>query len=165
LILGLTGRPEHRSGRVDARQRARIASLARDAPGAAFVALHHQPERWNVPTHYPPGIGGAEARALLDALVAANPATFVASGHTHRHRRRQHGPIPVAELGSTKDYPGTWGGYAVHEGGIRQVVRRIAEPSVIGWTETTARAVAGVWGRWSPGQREARCFTHVWPTR
>lgn len=165
LILGLTGRPEHRSGRVDSRQRAGIAELAAQAPGPVFLALHHQPERWNVPTHYPPGIAGPEARALLDALVAANPATFVASGHTHRHRRRQHGPLAVVEVGSTKDYPGTWAGYAVHEGGIRQVVRRTAAPSVIGWTETTARALGGIWGRWSPGSRDARCFTHSWPAQ
>ena len=71
----------------------------------------------------------------------------------------------VTEVGSPKDYPGTWGGYVVHEGGIRQVVRRIAEPDVIAWTEYTRRAVGGVWGLWSPGSLSDRCWSHTWPTR
>ncbi len=165
LVLGQTGRAHHRSGRVDSTQRAAIAALASEARGAAFIALHHQPQRWRVPNQYPPGIPGPEAGRLLDAIVAANPASFVATGHTHRHRRHQHGPIPVVEIGSTKDYPGAWAGYAVHEGGIRQVVRRIAAPDVISWTEGTAQALGGAWGRWSPGALQERCFTHPWPAR
>ncbi|MDQ1419919.1 MAG: 3,5-cyclic-AMP phosphodiesterase [Acidimicrobiaceae bacterium] len=165
LVFALTPRPGERAGEIDDRQRARLVALAAEAPGPAFVVLHHQPQRWAWPTEYPPGIAGHQAQAFLDELAAANPASFVASGHTHRHRRRRHGPIEVVEVGSTKDYPGTWTGYAVHEGGIRQVVRRIAAPDVIAWTETTARAIGGVWGRWSPGRRDERCFTHHWPAR
>ncbi|MDP9074311.1 MAG: metallophosphoesterase [Actinomycetota bacterium] len=163
VVVGLTGQASRRSGRVDADQRSAIVSLAQDAPGPVFLALHHQPQRWRFPNQYPPGIPGPQAAALLDGLVAANPATFVATGHTHRHRRHHHGPLAVAEIGSTKDYPGTWAGYAVHQGGIRQVVRRTAVPDVLAWTETTSRALAGVWGRWSPGRTADRCFTHPWP--
>ena len=165
VICGLTPRPGHKSGRIDDRQRAQLVALAAEAPGPVFLALHHQLQRWPVPTTYPPGVGARQAQALLDALVEANPATLVAGGHTHRHRRRQHGPIEVVGIGSPKDYPGTWAGYAVHQGGIRQVVRRTVSPEVIGWTETTARAVAGVWGQVSPGKRSWRCFTHAWPDR
>jgi Icc protein len=165
LVFANTPVPGHRYGEIDDRQRARLVALAAQAPGPAFLVLHHQPQRRRWPTEYPPGVDGRQSRALLDELAAANPASFVASGHTHRHRRRHHGPIEVVEVGSTKDYPGTWTGYAVHEGGIRQVVRRIASPDVIAWTETTARAIGGVWGRWSPGQRDDRCFTHPWPAR
>jgi hypothetical protein len=124
--------------------------------------LHHQLQRWRWPTFYPPGVAGPQARALLDELVATNPDTIVASGHTHRHRRRRYGPLELVEVGSTKDYPGTWTGYAVHEGGIRQVVRRIESGPVIAWTEGTGRSIGGIWGRWSPGRREDRCFTHGW---
>ncbi len=163
LVFALTPRPGERSGEIDDRQRARLVALAAAAPGPVFLVLHHQPQRWAWPTEYPPGIGGRQSRALLDELAAVKPATFVASGHTHRHRRRRYGPIELVEVGSTKDYPGTWTGYAVHEGGIRQVVRRIAAPDAIAWTEGTARAVGGLWGHWSPGRRDDRCFSHRWP--
>ncbi len=165
LILGHSPIPGHKAGMIDPEQRARLAELAGGAPAAAFVALHHQPQRWRLPNQYPPGIPGPQATALLDALAAANPATMLASGHTHRHRRHRHGPLVAVETGSTKDYPGTWAGYAVHEGGIRQVIRRVADPAAIGWTESTYWALAGVWGKWSPGPLSQRCFTHIWPVR
>ena len=130
-----------------------------------FVALHHQLLNLPVAHHPPPGIPAGQSRAFLDRLQAANPAAFVSSGHTHRHRRRMHDTIVLTEVGSPKDYPGTWAGYVVHEGGIRQVVRRVAAPDVLAWTDRTARAALGAWGRWSPGTLDDRCFTHVWPTR
>jgi predicted phosphodiesterase len=163
VILGHTWRRHNRAGRMEPRQRHQLAQLAAAAPAAAFVALHHQPQRWRLPNQYPPGIPGPAASALLDALAAANPATMVASGHTHRHRRHQHGPLVAVEVGSTKDYPGTWTGYAVHEGGIRQVVRRVAAPEALSWTEATYWALNGLWGTWSPGQLDDRCFSHPWP--
>ena len=89
---------------------------------------------------------------------------FVTSGHTHRHRRRRHGTAVITEVGSPKDFPGTWAGYVVHEGGIRQVVRRIARPDVLRWTERSAAAAFGLWCRWSPGTLDDRCFAHTWPT-
>ena len=67
-----------------------------------------------------------------------------------------------AETGSPKDYPGTWTGYVVHEGGVRQVVRRVAEPDCIRWTEHTRQLAFGAWGRWSPGSLADRCFVHAW---
>jgi hypothetical protein len=71
--------------------------------------------------------------------------------------------VLVTEVGSVKDHPGTWAGYVVHEGGIRQVVRRVMAPDVLGWTEATKRALFGVWGRWSPGSLDDRCISHPWP--
>jgi hypothetical protein len=112
---------------------------------------------------YPPGVPAGQARPFLDAVAAANPATVIAVGHSHRHRRHRHGLLVVTEIGATMHYPGTWAGYAVHEGGIRQVVRRVAAPAAIAWTERTKRALGGVWGLWAPGRREARCFSHTWP--
>ena len=165
IVLGHTARADSRWGRMIARQRDQIVALAAEAPSAAFVAVHHHPQRWRWPNLYPPGIPGPEAGALLDALAAANPATMVASGHTHRHRTHRHGPLVAVEVGSTKDYPGSWAGYAVHEGGIRQVIRRVAAPNAISWTESTYWALGGLWGRWSPGSLGERCFTHAWPER
>ena len=165
LIFGHSPVHGHKYGAIDPAQRGQLAALAGAAPSAAFVVVHHQPQRWRIAGEYPPGIPGPQSVALLDALGAANRATMVATGHTHRHRRRHHGPVVVVETGSTKDYPGTWAGYAVHEGGIRQVVRRISAPDVMAWTEGTYWALGGLWGRWSPGQLADRCFTHPCPTR
>ncbi len=165
IVLGQSAVPGHGHGRVEAGQRDRLAELCAAVTTGCFVAVHHQTQPLPVRLYHPPGIPGPQARALLDALGEANPAVVFASGHTHRHRRRTRGPVVVTEVGSPKDYPGTWGGYVVHEGGIRQVVRRIAAPDVIAWTEYTRRAVLGVWGLWSPGSLADRCWSHTWPTR
>ena len=143
----------------------RAARLAAEAPAAVLVALHHQFEPFHVRTHWPPGISRSEADAFLDTLVAANRAVFVTTGHTHRHRRRQRNQVPITEVGSNKDYPGTWAGYAVHEGGIRQVVRRVADPACLRWTDATRYCFLGLWARWSMGTLDARCFSHDWPSR
>jgi predicted phosphodiesterase len=127
-----------------------------------LLCFHHQLQRHRIPTNWPPGISGTDARAYLDRLVEVNPSTVVTTGHTHRHRVRRHGPIVVSETASTKDFPGTWTGFAVHEGGVRQVARRVAAPEAIAWTEWTASSFLGAWGRYSPGALEDRCYTHAW---
>jgi len=139
-----------------------VVTLAAGAP-SALVVLHHQLELHPELPLWPPGVPRAEADRFLDALAEAQPAALVTSGHTHRHRRRRHGPITVTSVGSTKDYPGVWAGYAVHEGGIRQVVRRVADPDCLRWTELTRRGVAHQWGRLSPGRLDERCFSLDWP--
>ena len=133
------------------------------AAGPAVIATHHQLQHAPFPTHWPPGVLAPETGRILRDVAEANPATLITSGHTHRHRARRHGPLLLTEVGSPKDYPGTWAGYVVHEGGIRQVVRRVAAPDAIRWTQDTARALFGIWGRWSPGQLTDRCLTHIWP--
>jgi Icc protein len=154
--------PGHHGG-LAAPVRDELVALSAEAPAGALVCTHQQPQRWKRATHWPPGLPGPDAAALLDGLAAAHPATLVTSGHTHRHRRRRHGPLVVTEVGSTKDFPGTWAGYVVADRGIRQVVRRIAAPDALRWTETTRRGYLGIWGPWSAGTLSARCFTHCWP--
>lgn len=139
-----------------------VVDAARRARGGVLVALHHHPQRFRFPWFWPPGIPGPQARRFLADLAAATPRVLVTTGHTHRHRRHVIEGVTVTEIGSTKDYPGTWAGYAAHEGGIRQVVRRVDAPDAIAWTERTRRAVGGVWGLWSPGRLSSRCFTLRW---
>lgn len=140
-----------------------VAEVAADADRPVLVAMHHYAQRFALPWFWPPGIPGGEARHFLDRLASANPQAFVTSGHTHRNRARHHGPVRVTEVGSTKDFPGVWGGYVVHEGGIRQTVRRTLDPDAMRWTEYTRRAVGGIWGRWSMGSLADRCLSHTWP--
>ena len=165
IIMVHTPTSGHRRGVVDSELREGIARAVGDAPGAAFVALHHQPDPRRVRWAYPPGMVPSDARRLLDAIAAANPSTFLSAGHTHQHHRRTHGPLVVTEVGSTKDFPGGWAGYAVHEGGIRQVVRRTAGDEVVGWTEATGASLFGLWAPWSVGRMDWRCFSHTWPEK
>ncbi|CAN5147338.1 hypothetical protein BH24ACT1_BH24ACT1_06440 [soil metagenome] len=164
LVLGDTTVAGHNSGTISASS-AEVARLAGEASGPALVALHHHPQRRQVMTHPPRGIPGTEAVPFLDGLAAANPAAMVITGHSHRHRMHRWGPLVVAEVGSPQDFPGTWAGYVVHEGGIRQVVRRVAAPGALAWTESTKGCFAGLWGRWAPGTLGQRSFSHPWPTR
>lgn len=140
-----------------------ILDAVAESDRPVLLLLHHnlQPRRqaWMVPS----GVPGPEANRLLDAIADVRPDTLVTSGHTHRHRLRMHRGIPVTEVGSTKDYPGTWAGYTVHEGGIRQTVRRVSAPDCLAWTDYTRKGALGTWGRWSPGSLADRCFTHPWP--
>jgi Icc protein len=163
LVVGDSPSATDRRGHLGAEQIGRIAAAASGAPGAVVVALHHPPERWSVPTSYPPGLVQPDSRRLLAALRGANPATLIIAGHTHRNRTYRIGGQLIAEVGSTKDFPGGWAGYAVHEGGIRQVVRRTARPDVIAWTAATATSLGGIWGWWSPGTIADRCWSHAWP--
>jgi 3',5'-cyclic-AMP phosphodiesterase len=139
-----------------------VCDALADADGPALLFSHHQPQEWVVPTYMPLGSPARAARRFLRAARAANPTLLGASGHTHRHRRRRIEGVEWAETGSPKDYPGTWTGYVVHEGGVRQVVRRVARPDCIRWTERTRQIAFGAWGRWSPGSLADRCFVHPW---
>ncbi len=163
VVLAHSEMRGHSGGRMTRAQRTRVAELLEEAQRPAFLVLHHYLQRHRMPTIYPRGIRGDEARALLNAVIAANPATMVSTGHSHRNRRRAHGPVVITEIGATMHYPGVWAGYAVHEGGIRQVVRRVAAPEAMEWTERTRRVLLGLWGLWTPGLRADRCFSHSWP--
>ncbi|HLK42925.1 MAG TPA: metallophosphoesterase family protein, partial [Thermoleophilia bacterium] len=161
LIFGQTSLTHHKRGELPDEQVKPIVELAA-AGGPCFVLIHHQLQRWRRPVYYPPGVPGPEARRFTEALAAANPDAIIASGHTHRTRTYRIGPLTTVEIGSTKDYPGVWAGYAVHEGGIRQVVRRVAAPDAISWTERSRSGVFGIWGRWAPGDLYERCFVQRW---
>lgn len=162
LVLADTTVPRRHLGTLD-RVQHDILSWAGSAPGPVAVVLHHQLMPLPFPTFWPPGVPAPESTRFLRRLAGANPAALVTSGHTHRHRRRVVDGVVVTEVGAPKDFPGTWAGYVVHEGGIRQVVRRVAAPDVLRWTDRSARAALGLWGRWSPGRLGDRCFTHRWP--
>jgi Icc protein len=162
VVLVDTTVPGRGKGRTHhVHQHAVTAVAAADGP--AVVMLHHHLEPWPLPIAYPFGVPSRHAAQFLRDLSEANPALFLTSGHTHRNRARSQQGIPLTQVGSVKDYPGVWAGYAIHEGGIRQVVRRVASPDCLEWNERTAAAIWGIWGRWTPGRLADRCLTHAWP--
>lgn len=160
LVLVDTSWDGHHRGRL-AHATPVIGDLVRGH--RVLVAQHHYPQPWPVPHFWPPGVPHRQARPFLDALDRAAPGALVTAGHSHRHRRRSYRSLTITEVGSPKDYPGTWAGYVIHEGGIRQVVRRVDRPDCIRWTEYTRWAALGLWAHWSPGRPADRCFSLTWP--
>ncbi len=139
-----------------------VVERAASADRPVFVAIHQQLQPTRLPRQWPIGIAAPASTDFLSRLDQLSRPVTVTSGHTHRNRSRTHGDVLVTEVGSTKDWPGVWAGYAVHEGGIRQVVRRIAAPAAISWTEYSRGALRGLWGMWSPGRLDERCISHAW---
>ncbi len=164
LVLADTCRGERHGGSVAAvaDRICEVLACARTEGRPALLAVHHHFQSNDRRPLWPPGISAQEATRFLDRAADANPDLLVTSGHTHRHRRRRHGSVTLTQVGSTKDFPGVWAGYVVHEGGIRQVVRRVAEPSCMEWTERTGDEVFGLWRHIAPGRLGDRCFSLTW---
>ena len=162
LVVGDTTIRHHHHGTLAGGRTDALVEAAAGAGGPALVCLHHQLEPYPVHSCWPPGIAGKEAVPFLDRMAEAAPATWLTTGHTHRNRGRRHGPLTVTEVGSTKDFPGTWAGYVVHEGGMRQTSFRVTGEGADAWLDRTRRAAARSWGFWSPGRLSDRCRTMTW---
>lgn len=134
-----------------------------DPDSSVLVVLHHQLQPHRIAEGWPIGVPHQESLDLLASLGRTSRRVMVTSGHTHRHRRWSHAGVTATQVGATKDYPGVWAGYVVHEGGMRQVVRRIDRPDCLAWTDHSRRAALGAW-RWiAPGRLDWRCFNLEWP--
>lgn len=164
LVLADTTVPGRHGGRIGHLTAEVAEALADRRSGAtgALLAVHHQLQRTPWPEGWPPGVPPWEALPLLQAVLAARRSTFLTTGHTHRHRRHRHGPLTITQVGSTKDFPGVWAGYVVHEGGIRQVVRRVSASDCLPWTERTRAAVGGAWSWLGAGLLRDRCLSVTW---
>lgn len=160
IVAADTTTPRHTWGRIRHISDQLCAAVESDLP--VLLLLHHHLETHPYPRIWPLGTPKRQASAALDALIEANPDILISSGHTHRNRSRRHETAVITEVGATKDHPGVWAGYVAHETGIRQVVRRVAEPTCIEWNDRTHAAVGGVWGKWSPGRIDDRSFIHTW---
>lgn len=145
--------------------RADVVDAVHGTTPGALVLQHHQVQPLPFAHHWPPGIPSTEGLPYLREVARAQPNTLVSSGHTHRNRRLRHQVLTLTEVGAVKDYPGVWAGYVVHEGGIRQVVRRVAAPPALRWTERTGDAIGGMWRLWSPGTLSDRCMSVRWKAR
>ncbi len=142
--------------------RSELLDLVAGSPDPVLLAIHHHFQPRSYPTYWPLGIPAPESTDFLTDLGRANKNTLVTSGHTHRNRVRHHGPVLLTQVASTRDWPGVWAGYTIYEGGISQVVRRIAQPGAIHWHEYSKDAVGGIWRYWSSGPMKQRCLSHSW---
>lgn len=162
VVVGDTTIPHHHHGTLaDGRADAFMAA-ASDADRPVLMALHHQFEPYRFRSCWPPGIDGGQAVPFLDRLAGAAPRTWVTTGHTHRNRGRRHGPLTVTEVGSNKDFPGTWAGYVAHDTGMRQTSFHVTGDATDAWLDRTRKAAGRLWGVWSPGRLSDRCRTTTW---
>lgn len=161
VVVGDTSIPGSGKGTLSRISASLLDEVARsDRP--VYLGVHHQLQPGRLPRYWPIGIRAPESTRFLEQLVRLGQPVTVSSGHTHRNRSRFHRDVLVTEVASTKDWPGVWAGYAVHEGGIRQVVRRTMRSEAIDWTEYSRQAVGGLWGMWSPGPMDQRCLSYAW---
>lgn len=141
-----------------------LTAAAESPTPGVLLAVHQQLQKHDPIRYWPPGISSSESDPFLDRLHQVRPGAVITSGHTHRNRSRHHQSVLITEVASTHHWPGVWAGYAVHEGGIRQVVRRIVDADIIEWHEYSKNAVGSLWGRYAPGPQEQRCLVHRWPS-
>jgi 3',5'-cyclic-AMP phosphodiesterase len=107
------------------------------------------------------GIQPEDSDALVEVFAAHDNLVGYFAGHTHRNRVRRFERarrVPFAEVGCTKDYPGAWAEYRVHEGGYAQVVRRVGVPDAFAWAERTRGMYEGAYRDYALGPLEHRCF-------
>lgn len=164
-----TTRPGEAHGRLTPEQLEWLDELGARSELPVLVLGHHHV--WNPDkgkregTYY--GIDPDASEALV-ATVARRPSLVgYVAGHTHRNRVVRvaaTGDVPYAEVASTKDFPGAWAEYRVFEGGILQVLHRIADRSALRWTEQTRAMYAGLYAEYAFGDLEDRCFP-IWPRR
>ncbi|MDH4170533.1 MAG: metallophosphoesterase [Acidimicrobiia bacterium] len=160
VILVDFSKDTHPRGIIGAEADLVLDAATVDTP--VLLATHFHFHRSVVPWFWPLGIGYRLGHRFLDRLRDVNPRVVVTTGHTHRNRAYSYAGVRITEVGSPKDYPGVWAGYAIYEGGLVQTVRRVAHPDALAWTDRTRRAVAGVWGLWSPGTLAQRSLAHHW---
>jgi predicted phosphodiesterase len=161
--------PGKANGTLHPDQLAWLDDLGARADRPVLVLGHHHV--WNPDTGHRDGtyygIEPDASQGLVD-VVARRPALVAyAAGHTHRNRVvhvAASGDVPYAEVAATKDFPGAWAEYRVFEGGIIQVLHRIADPAALRWTERTRSMYAGLYAEYAFGELGDRCFA-IWPRK
>lgn len=141
-----------------------LDDLAGEATGPVLVFGHHY--LWDLRSdHRNPhtfGITPDDSEALAAVVTRHENIAGYFAGHTHRNRIRRYDTVrgvPFVEVACTKDYPGAWAEYRIHEGGYAQVVRRVTEPAAFAWAEVTRGMFAGLYTDYALGPLEHRCFT------
>jgi Icc protein len=159
--------PTSEHGRVPRPQLEWLESLATESTAPVLVFGHHHP--WEPGSaernaNYF-GINPDDSEALCAVIARCESIAGYFAGHTHRNRVRHFDAargVPVVEVACVKDYPGAWAEYRIYEGGYTQLVRRIASPAALAWTELTRSMFAGLYRDYALGAQSDRCFTRVW---
>jgi len=146
-------------GRVTEEQLEWLDELGGDGDGTPVLVFGHHPLFDHA--SFTAGISGHDSGRLLEPFARRPALAGYFAGHTHRNLVRRlpaTGDVPWAEVGATKDYPGVWAEYRIHEGGVMQVVHRISSPEALSWTDRTRAMFGGLYPSYSLGSLADRCF-------
>lgn len=158
--------PGATTGDLSPQQMTWLSDFAAASDRPVLVMGHHQQWVGSASGMRNPDYFGLspDASDRLDE-VCARQRQIVAytSGHTHRHRVRKMpaSGLPTIEVGCTKDFPGTWAEYRVHEGGLMQVVHRMSSPSALAWSESCRGLYSDFdidYASYALGELTDRCF-------
>ena len=151
------------NGGLTADQLGWLDELASRADRPVLVLGHHPP--WDPGSAVRPadyfGINPDDSEALVGVLARRPAVAGYFAGHTHRNRVRRFARlpgVPVVEVASVKDFPGSWAEYRVFEGGLLQIHRRVSTPEALAWTDRTRAMFSGAYAAYSFGLIGDRCF-------
>lgn len=160
LALLDTAVPGQTGGRVTEEQLDWLDELGADErDGTPVLVFGHHP--FFDHASFTAGISSDDSDRLLEVFARRPALAGYFAGHTHRNLVRRlpaTGDVPWAEVGATKDYPGVWAEYRIHEGGVMQVVHRISSPEALSWTDRTRAMFGGLYPSYSFGSLADRCF-------
>ncbi|HVM40599.1 MAG TPA: metallophosphoesterase family protein [Acidimicrobiia bacterium] len=161
-----TARFRRENGRITPEQLGWLDELAAEADRPVLVFGHHHPwspdSNTRSETYF--GIVPDDSDALVDVIARRESIAGYFAGHTHRNRVRRFAAardVPIVEVACVKDYPGAWAEYRIHEGGFTQVMRRIATPEALDWTEKTRQMFHGLYRDYALGPLDWRCFAET----
>jgi Icc protein len=158
LALLDTAVPAQTGGRVTEEQLAWLDDLGAEHSTPVLVFGHHP-----LFDHaaFTAGVNAEDSERLVELFARRPSLVGYFAGHTHRNQVRRMpatGDVPWAEIGATKDYPGVWAEYRIHDGGVMQVVHRISSPEALSWTDRTRAMFGGLYPSYSFGALDDRCF-------
>ena len=158
-----TARDHQINGSLSADQLDWLDSVGADADRPVLVFGHHN--MWN--PHVDPrsdhffGLRPDDADALAAVFSRRRALCGYFAGHTHRNVAftiPEVGRAPFVEVSCVKDFPGAWAEYKVFDGGILQVLHRIAMPDALAWSEPTRAMYGGAYAEYALGKISDRNF-------
>lgn len=161
-----TSRDGRINGDLDAEQLDWLDELGQRADRPVMVFGHHPV--WNPAEEARHdstfGLVPDATEALAETFARRPRLLGYFAGHTHRNKRiglPGAGDVPFVEVGTVKDFPGSWAEYRIHDGMVLQVHRRVTDPVALEWSERTRGMFAGTYPGYARGRRSDRCFAMV----
>jgi predicted phosphodiesterase len=160
-----TTEPWVEGGALPAAQRTWLDDLAAGSPRPVLVFGHHPAGEVEAPRVDPRySIARDDTIAFFDIVARRDRIAGYFAGHTHANRVRRPPSAndrPMVEVACGKDYPGAWAEYRIYERGYTQVMRRIAAPAALEWSERCRHMIQGIYRDLVLGAVEDRCFTEL----